>query len=111
MSSTNVTNWADILSVFSVLIGTCENTENLVEMDTNKISKLKEVFYNMNTVTSQTEQIEKDNKTITRLTIEITSKSYLDMIHVYNFNTEQQAVLNELMSEKNKSLFDIIISS
>lgn len=111
VSSTNITNWADVLSVFSVLIGTGENPENVVEIDANKISKLKEVFYNMNTVTSQTEQVVKDDKTITRLTIEITSKSYLDMITVYDFNTERQAVLNELMSKNNKLMFEPIINN
>ncbi len=49
-------------------------------MDTNRISILKTVFNDMNTVTSKTEEVnDKDNKAINKLTIEITSKNYNDM--------------------------------
>ncbi len=106
---TRVQNWADVLSVYSVKTSTGDNPIDVVEMDTNRISILKTVFNDMNTITSKTEEItDKDNKTIKKLTIEITSKNYIDMISLYNFNAEQQKMLRELMSDENRSLWQQI---
>jgi len=79
-------------------------------MDTNRISILKTVYYDMSTVTSKTEETtDEDNNVITKLIIEITSKNYNDMILEYNFNAEQQEMLRELMSDENRSLWQQII--
>ena len=110
VTSTRVQNWADVLSVYSVKTSTGDNPTDVVEMDANRISILKSVFNDMNTVTSKTEEItDEDNNSITKLFIEITSKNYNDMISKYNFNAEQQEMLMELMSDDNRSMWQQII--
>jgi len=110
VTSTRVQNWADVLSVYSVKTSTGDDPTDVAELDSNRISMLKSVFNDMNTVTSKTEEVkDKDNNVITKLTIEITSKNYNDMISKYNFNAEQQKMLRELMSDENRSLWQQII--
>ena len=102
-TSTRVQNWSDVLSVFSVKTSTGESSADVAELDNNRISIIKTIFADMNTVTSKTEEItDADNNTIAKLTIEITSKNYTDIILQYNFNTEQQEMLRELMSDENR---------
>ena len=108
--SARVQNWADVLSVYSVKTSTGDNPTDVVEMDTNRISILKTVYNDTNTVTSKTEETtDEDNNSITKLFIEITSKNYNDMISKYNFNAEQQEMLMELMSDENRSMWRQII--
>ena len=109
VTSTRVQNWADVLSVYSVKTSTGDVPADVAELDSNRISILKSVFNDMNTVTSKTEETtDKDNNVITKLTIEITSKNYIDMISLYSFNSEQQEILRELMSEENRSMWRAI---
>jgi hypothetical protein len=106
VTSVHVQNWADILSVYSVKTSTEENPIDVVALDINRISVLKSVFNDMNTVTSKIEETtDKDYNVIKKLTIEITSKNYNDIIFKYSFNTEQQEILRELMSEGNKKMW------
>ena len=108
--STRVQNWVDVLSVYSVKTSTGDNPADVVELDSNRISILKSVFNDMNTVTSKTEETtNEDNNVITKLIIEITSKYYNDMILKYNFNAKQQEMLRELMSDENRPLWQQII--
>lgn len=101
-NSAVVQNWADVLSVFAIKINPGDNSTNIPQMDENKINILKTVFFDMNTVTSKTETSNEK----TTLTIQITSKSYLETIPIYDFNSEQQKILKYVMDEKNKQLWD-----
>lgn len=109
VTSVLIQNWADVLSVFAVKTSTGENPADVAELDNNRISIIKSVFADMNTVTSKTEK-STDNygNTIAKLTIEITSKNYTDIISKYNFNAQQQGMLRELMSDENRSLWRAI---
>jgi ABC-type Na+ efflux pump permease subunit len=107
--SVRVQNWADVLSVYSVKTSMGDNPTDVAELDSNRISILKSVFNDMNTVTSKVkETTDKNNNTITKFTIEITSKNYNEMISKYNFNAEQQGILRELMSDGNMSMWRTI---
>jgi hypothetical protein len=109
VNSVHVQNWADVLSVYSVITSTRENPTDVGALDSNRISILKSVFNDMNTVTIKTEETtDKNHNTITKLTIEIASKNYSGMISKYNLNVEQQEMLRELMSEGNMSMWQTI---
>lgn len=110
VTSAHIQNWADVLSVYSVKTCTGDDPADVAELDSNRISILKSVFNDMNTVTSKTEEAtDEHNNAIRKVTIEITSKNYNDMISKYNFNAEQQEILRELMSMENRSLWQQII--
>ena len=109
VTSVRAQNWADVLSVYSVKTSTGDEPTDVAEIDSNRIRILKSVFNDMNTVTSNTKiTTDKDNNSIKKLTIEITSKNYIDMVSVYSFNSEQQEILSELMSEENRSMWQAI---
>lgn len=128
-SSTKVGNWRDILAIYAVK--TAANPENGMEvstLDDAKVGILRNVFWDMNKIDYWTETVEhketvtttdKDgneiNKTVTTteiiLHIKVTSKSYSDMIGVYNFNAEQLKMLNELMQDEYRQLFMQLIGS
>jgi predicted CoA-binding protein len=106
VTSAQVQNWADVLSVYSVMTSTGENPADIAELGSNRISILKSIFNDMNTISSKVEETtDENNNVITKLTIDITSKSYIDMISLYNLNSKQQAISRELMSNKNKSMW------
>ena len=112
VTATRVQNWADVLSVYSVKTSTGDVPVDVAELASNRISILKSVFNDMNTVTSKTEETTgEDNNVITKLTIEITSKNYNDMILKYNFNAEQQEMLREPMSEGNNLMWQQLIDN
>ena len=85
----------------------------------DRIQTLKNVFWDMNIISSSTEKVTKDitttdengntkteKKEQTILHITVTSKSVEEMINLYNFNTAQQVQLAELR-KKNMRVYGI----
>lgn len=123
-----VNNWPEILAVYAVKVST--NPENGIEvatLDDAKVGILRGIFRDMNLINYWLETIEhketvtatdKDGKEVekiitvteTILHINMTSKSYLDMIEQYDFNIQQAKMLNELMQDENQQLFMQLIS-
>lgn len=118
----NRAEWKDILSIYAVAVSNGEEQTNVITLDDNKIYKLKNIFWEMNTITSRTEEIDKeiettDDKGNTKkekvkrkiLYIDITSKSVEEMIEKYNFNDKQKIQLAELQKDEYNSMWSCVV--
>ena len=88
--------WPDVLAVYAVV--TTYNPTNgleVVTMDDTKKDLLKQVFWDMNELSSFTSTLpgEDDEEDTTTLHITVTSKTASEMADVYGFNTEQRQQL------------------
>ena len=92
-------DWGLVLSVFSVKVaGTGDDTaQDVVIIDDAKKQKLKEVFWDMHTISSRTETVTSGETTETVLYITITAKTKDEMISQYGFNAKQKEALETLL--------------
>jgi len=115
--------WDEVLAVYAVKVTTDnENATEVVTIDDSKKEILKIVLWDMNSITHSVSKVEKEvtvtstdndgNETTTTetisetvLTINLTHKSYTDMISVYNFKANQQEQLILLMDEEYRSMW------
>ena len=122
-SSTTVKNWREILPVYAVKTAADPNNGmDVATLDDIKVGILRGIFWDMNqinywietieheeTVTSKDEDGNEVEETITTtetiLHIELASKTHVDMIDEYHFNSEQIELLNELMQDEYQQLF------
>ena len=74
---------------------------------------LREIFWDMNTITYWTEIVPggKDEADTVILHITVTIKTHLQMADEYQFNTEQRRLLEELMHPKYQELFMALTGS
>ena len=116
----SMASWKDILLVYTIKQSNGKNETDVVTMDDSKKKVLKEIFWDMNTLSSEvkeetvTEQgvnTSEEPKEVQKkvLHIIITSKSVEDMKSQYNFNTSQNNQLAELSSDKYASLWGGVI--
>ena len=116
----SMANWKDILLVYTIKQSNGKNETDVVTMDDNKKKVLKEIFWDMNslssevkeeTVTEQGVNTDEEPKEVEKkvLHIKITSKSVDDMKSKYSFNAEQNKQLAELSSDKYSSLWAGVI--
>lgn len=116
----NMASWKDILLVYTIKQSNGKNETDVVTMDDNKKKVLKEIFWDMNslssevkeeTVTEQGVNTDEEPKEVEKkvLHIKITSKSVEDMKSQYSFNNEQNTQLAELSSDKYSSLWAGVI--
>lgn len=105
--------WKDILAVYATKISTGENQADVITLDENKISILKEIFWEMNEVTYTTETIEENNGeetiSIRKLHIQINSKTSDEIAEKYNFNKEQKEQLKELAKSDYAKMWSNVI--
>ena len=112
--------WKDVLLVYTIKQSNGKNETDVVTMDDNKKKVLKEIFWDMNSLSSEvkeeivTEQgvnTDEEPKEVEKkvLHIKITSKSVDDMKSKYSFNTAQNNQLAELSSDKYSSLWAGVI--
>lgn len=102
--------WADILAVFAVYVAGGDDPVDVATMDTDRIARLKAVFWDMTTLDSAVTTIshpdsdpddsvdDSDSETI--LTITISAKTVEEMAAAYGFNQEQLDTLEELLSQR-----------
>lgn len=120
--SSNKAEWKDIISLYAVVISNGEEQTDVITLDDNKINKLKEIFWKMNTITSSVSEIEKEyeitdengnikteKKKIKMLHIDVRSKSLQEMIELYNLNTKQKQQLAELRKEEYNSMWSYML--
>lgn len=117
----NKAEWKDILAVYTVKVSNGNNQTEVMTLDDNKVSILKTVFWDMNSITSEVkekmvneEQTENGTPVIKQvkkkiLHINITSKTVDEMITQYRFTPMQKQQLNELLSEEYASLWSSVI--
>ena len=116
----SMASWKDVLLVYTIKQSNGKNETDVVTMDDNKKKVLKEIFWDMNslssevkdeTVTEQGVNTSEEPKEVQKkvLHIKITSKSVEDMKSQYSFNNEQNTQLAELSSDKYASLWGGVI--
>ena len=114
--------WKDVISVYTVLITEGKEQSDVITLDNNKIEKLRSVFWEMNTILSRVENIEKeieitDENGISKiekvnrkvLYLDITRKTVEDMIEKYNFNEKQKGQLAEIRKEEYNQLWSNVL--
>lgn len=118
----NRANWKDILSVYAVLLTGGNDQSDVILVDESKIERLKKVFWEMNTISSRVEEVEKEmeivdeegNIVIEQVTrkvlwIDITSRTIEEMAEHYHFNKKQLEQLAELQKEEYNSLWGNVL--
>ena len=119
--------WAEVLSVYAVKTTTDpDNAQDVATMDDAKKAILKDIFWQMNAISSRTEtktetvitetddghgNIVQTETTVTRtyLYITVTHKTADEMAAQFGFNSDKKKQLNELLSEDNKSLWAAVL--
>lgn len=116
----NMASWKDVLIIYTVKQSNGLNQQEVVTMDNNKKTIFKQVFWDMNEVTSEVK-----NETVTEqganaleppkqvqkkvLHIKITSKSIEEMKTKYYLNAMQLDQIKELSDEQYASLWSGVI--
>ena len=116
--NSSVSNWVDVLGVYSVYATTGENASEVITVTPENIEKLRTVFYDMNSfsVTSETETVEEvevdeygaivldedgepiiNSTTTIYINVEVMSLDYRDGADKYGFDDSQMEMLNEIM--------------
>lgn len=92
-------DWGLVLCVFSVKVAGAEDdtVQDVVVIDSAKKQKLKDVFWDMNTILSRTETVTSGETSETVLYITITAKTKDEMISEYNFSAKQVEALETLL--------------
>ena len=105
-------DWADILAVFAVKVAGMDSPDaaDVVTIDANRIARLKNVFWDMCSITSHVETThhpdsdpddEVDDSWMEKdLTITITAKTASDMASTYGFTAHQISALDELLLQR-----------
>ena len=119
--------WKEVLAVYSVKTTTDpDNPQEVATMDDNKKQLLKDIFWEMNEISSRTESktetqiTESDDGhgnivetetivTQTYLYITVSHKTAGEMADRYGFNEEQRQQLSELLAEENNSLWSVVL--
>jgi len=124
--NSSVSNWVDVLGVYSVYATTGENASEVITVTPENIEKLRTVFYDMNSfsITTETETVEEvevdeygaivldeDGEPIVNTTttlyinVEVTSLDYRDGADIYSFDESQMEMLKEIMRPDYYPLF------
>lgn len=113
-SATMISNWRDVLAVYAVRTTTDNaSPDEVATLTEEKMEILREIFWDMNTITYWTEIVPggKDEADTVILHITVTIKKHLQMADEYRFNTEQRRLLEELMQPKFQELFMVLTGS
>lgn len=112
--------WKDVLIVYTVKISNGTNEQEVVTIDNNKKQILKDIFWDMNEISSKvkdemvTERGTNTDELPTEvqkkvLHIIITSKTAEQMIEQYNFNPLQLKQYNELIQDDYSMLWNGVV--
>ena len=101
-------DWIEVLAVFAVKVAGSNDADaaDVATMDTDRIARLKAVFWDMTTIAHRIEVIhhpgsgDDDGWTERNLYITITAKTAEEMKTVYHFNRNQIAALDELLEQR-----------
>lgn len=116
----NMATWKDMLLIYAVKQSNGINEQEVVTMDNTKLKVLKDIFWDMNTLTHEvkTETVTfqgvndlemPEDKEKRVLHIKITSKTAEDMKNKYFFNAAQLKQYNELLSDDYAMLWNGIV--
>ena len=113
-SAAMISNWRDVLAVYAVRTTTDNaSPDEVATLTEEKMEILREIFWDMNTITYWTEIVPsgKNEADTVILHITVTIKTHLQMADEYRFNTEQRRLLEELMQPKYQELFMALTGS
>lgn len=120
--------WPEVLAVYAVKTTTDpDNAQEVATIDEAKKTMLKEIFWQMNILSSRTEtrteevvtetddgngNLVESTSTVTRtyLYITVSHKTAEEMASLYGFNVDQQAQLLELLAEENDALWSQLLN-
>ena len=111
-----ITNWTDVVAVFSARVsGDKNHALDVVTMDEKREKLLKETFWDMNQMTYRTEKIVRRHngkKTVKiKLHITLTSKKCSDMYEFYNFTKYQKQSAEELLKPEYAQMLSELIGA
>ena len=119
--------WREVLTVYAVKVNTdMESPQEMASLDDSKISILKDIFWDMNDISShsetKTETIivetddgqgniveERHEESKTTLYITVSHKTADEMAEQYGFTEEQKQQLAELLSEDKRSMWSAVL--
>lgn len=119
--------WKEVLAVYSVKTNTDQDTpQEVATMDDGKKQLLKDIFWEMNQISSRTESktetvitetddghgnIVETESTVTQtyLYITVSHKTAEEMAAQYGFNEEQKGYLAELLADENNYLWSQVL--
>lgn len=113
-SAAMISNWRDVLAVYAVRTTTDDTSpDEVATLTAEKMDILREVFWDMNTISYWVEIISggEDESDTVILHITVTVKNYLQMADEYRFNAEQRKLLEELMQPEYQELFMALTGS
>ena len=101
-------DWIEVLAVFAVKVAGSNDADaaDVATMDTDRIDRLKAVFWDMTAIATEVETInhpgsgDDDGWTERNLYITITAKTAEEMKTAYHFNRNQIAALDELLEQR-----------
>lgn len=100
----NPLSWKEILAVYTIKVSDEENTDT-VTLNTSKISYLKDIYWNINSVTHQMNIEEGKNL----LVINVVSKTLEETMNLYSFSEEQKERVNTLLSSDYNDMWNSVI--
>lgn len=111
-----ITNWTDVVVVFSARVSGDQNHAlDVVTMDEKREKLLKETFWDMNELTYRTEKIVRRHngkKTVKiKLHITLTSKKCRDMYEFYDFTKYQRQSAEELLKPEYAQMLSELIGA
>lgn len=89
--------WREVLAVFAIRTTFSEDGVDVVTLDPDRVDWLKDVFWDMTTITTETEEREDNGEAVLRITVE--ARTADDMRELYGFTDDQNAALDELLAE------------
>lgn len=119
--------WKEVLAVYAVKTTTDpDNPQEVATMDDGKKELLKNIFWEMNEISSRTDSktetqitesddghgnIVQEETTVTRtyLYITVSHKTVEEMADKYSFNADQRKQLSELLAEENNPLWSQVL--
>lgn len=119
--------WPEVLAIYAVKTTTDpDNAQEVATIDDSKKVILKDIFWQMNEISSRTEtkteevitetddghgNIVESTSTVTRtyLYITVSHKTAGEMADQYNFSADQRQQLSELLAEENNSLWSAVL--
>ncbi|MBR0232458.1 MAG: hypothetical protein IJQ47_00220 [Synergistaceae bacterium] len=119
-----MSEWKDVISVYAVKLNlSTDDPQEIATSDEKKAEQLKEIFFDMNELTTKTEiqsytvtvtktdddgnEIEvEETRYITYLTVISVPKTAYEAANIYGFSEKQMKALDELLNQDNEILWD-----
>ena len=120
-------DWKEVLAIYSVKVNTDPNNPlEVATIDESKKNMLRDIFWDMNSISSRTETEEsttvvettdeqgnvvQEEQPVTKVTLYLTlnGKSADEMAEQYHFSAKQKEYLAELLSSKNDKMWNSLI--